>query len=81
MTILSLPAVARLAERRACELGGMVRLDELLRWLDGAGVRPERAQAGVQLATVIGRLEGAADDAGEPCLRAPRLARARQEAA
>lgn len=56
MTILSLTAVARLAERRVREEGAPVPVAELLAWLGRVDVDQERAAAAVRTAVAAGRL-------------------------
>jgi hypothetical protein len=56
MTILSLPAVARLTERHCREHGQPIMRHDLEKWLVSIDVTPERAEAGVSLAVICGRL-------------------------
>jgi len=71
-TILSLPAVARLAERhvRDNHAGGLP-VDELVGWLVRVRVAPDRARAGVRLAVTCGRLVAAVDGDGRQGVRVP----------
>jgi len=56
MTILSLPAVGRVAERRLRQHGQPMPQAELVKWLGTIDVAHERALAGIRLAVTIGRL-------------------------
>jgi hypothetical protein len=56
MSILSLPAVARLAERHCRQHRQPIPRAELLKSLEALGVERSRAEAGVRLATTCGRL-------------------------
>ena len=72
MTILSLVAVARLAERHVRQAGQPVPVEHVVHWLvDSVGVEEDRARAGVRLAVVVCRLEGTTDEDGRACLRLP----------
>ena len=72
MSVLSIVAVGRLAERRVREAGEPVRVEAVVRWLvDSVDVQDDRARAGVRLATYVGRLEGITDDRGRACVRIP----------
>jgi hypothetical protein len=52
MSVLSIVAVGRLAERRVREAGEPVRVEAVVRWLvDSVDVQDDRARAGVRLAT------------------------------
>lgn len=55
MTILSLPALARHAERHV-QTHGPVTVADLLALLTPRAADPERAEAGIRLAVVGGRL-------------------------
>jgi hypothetical protein len=69
-SILSLPAVSRLAERHVRERGPMT-LEALVAWLCSVDVEESRVEAGVRLATTVGRLEEARDADGGEVLRVP----------
>lgn len=56
MTILSLPAVGRVAERHLRQHGQPIPREQLVAWLDSIDVAPERAKAGLRLAITCGRL-------------------------
>ncbi|MBA2512783.1 MAG: hypothetical protein H0V26_00410 [Solirubrobacterales bacterium] len=72
MTILSVVAVGRLAERRVRQAGQAVPVEDVVRWLvDSVGVQDDRARAGVRLASIVCRLEATTDDEQRPCLRIP----------
>jgi hypothetical protein len=76
VTILSLTAIARLAERRCRQADQPVPLTDLLAWLTDLEVETGQAQAGVRLATIVGRLETVEDDERRPCLRIPNVTEA-----
>lgn len=61
MTILSLPAIARLVERHVRDHGPITATD-LLAWLKSIDVDQDRAAAGLRLAVIGGRLEPAPGD-------------------
>jgi hypothetical protein len=72
VSVLSIFAVGRLAERRCREAGEPVPVEAVVSWLvEAVGVQDDRARAGVRLAPFVGRLEGVADDEGQPCLQIP----------
>ena len=72
MTVLSIVAVARLAERRVRQAAKPLLVEDVVRWLrDSVGVEEDRARAGVRLAVVVCRLEGTTDEADGACLRLP----------
>jgi hypothetical protein len=56
MTILSLPAVSRVAERHCREQRQPIPRTELVKWLTSIDVAADRAEAGVNLAVICGRL-------------------------
>jgi hypothetical protein len=56
MTILSLPALARAAEHHV-EQHGPTSVDDLLAVLTRRAACPDRAEAGIRLAVIGGRLE------------------------
>lgn len=70
MTILSVTAVARLAERHVNTYGPTLEA-ELLHWLERHGVDPERAEQAVSLSPVRGRLVRRTGDDGESLIRRP----------
>lgn len=70
MTILSLPAVARVAERHVRQTGPQPP-KALLTWLTSIDISRERAEAGLRLATTCGRLELARHDNGPATYRLP----------
>ncbi len=55
-TILSLPAVGRLAERYCRQHGQPVPRADLLKQLVLVDIPPDRADAGIRLAVTVGRL-------------------------
>jgi hypothetical protein len=70
MTVLSLTALSRLAERHVREAGGgPVPIEQLVTLLDC--IDEARARAGIRLAVIAGRLECATDDEQQPCIRVP----------
>ena len=56
MTILSLPAIGRLAERHVRQHGQPIPRAALVKWLRSIDVPDDRADAGVRLAITVGRL-------------------------
>ncbi len=56
MSILSLPAIARLAERHVRQHGQPIPRGQLVKSLEMLDVERTRADAGVRLATTVGRL-------------------------
>jgi hypothetical protein len=70
VTILSLSATARIAERHVRQHGPTSR-DALITWLQSVDVARDRAEAGLRLAEISGRLELAPDDDGAPAYRLP----------
>ncbi len=56
MTILSLPAVGRLAERHLRQHGQPIPRAQLIKALEAIDVPDDRAAAGIRLAITIGRL-------------------------
>jgi hypothetical protein len=72
MTVLSVVAVGRLAERHVRQPGEPVPVEHVVRWLvDSLGVADDRAHAGARLAVTVGRLEAIEDSNGRPCLCLP----------
>jgi hypothetical protein len=72
MTVLSLVAIGRLAERHLRQADQPVPVEQVVRWLvDAFAVDLDRAQAGVRLAVTVGRLEAIGDNDGRPCLQLP----------
>jgi hypothetical protein len=72
MSVLSIVAVARLAERHVRQAGHLAPVEDVVRWLvESVGAQDDRARAGVQLACIVGRLEDTTDEAGRACLRLP----------
>jgi len=71
MTVLSLTATSRYATRLVRKAGEPVAATDLIRWLEALDIDAERAQAGVRLATIVGRLEATTDDEQRPCLAIP----------
>jgi len=69
-TILSVVAVGRLAERSVRQAGEPVVVEQVLDSLVSLGVAVDRAEAGIRLATTIGRLESIERD-GRTYLRIP----------
>jgi hypothetical protein len=70
VSILSLPATARLLERRIRETGPATH-DQLIAWLTSLDVARDRAEAGLRLAITCGRLELATDDDGHAVYQTP----------
>ncbi len=56
MSILSLPAIGRLAERHVRQHGQPIPRAALVKWLTSIDVPDDRADAGLRLACTIGRL-------------------------
>ncbi len=56
MSILSLPAIGRLAERYCRQHGQPIPRAELVKQLASVDVPPDRADAGIRLAVTVGRL-------------------------
>jgi len=72
MTVLSLTAVSRLAERRVRQASRPVPVEAVVAWLVNAiGVQDDRARAGIRLATIVGRLQIVTDDEQHRCLAVP----------
>jgi hypothetical protein len=69
--ILSIVACGRLAERLVRQAGQPVPVEEVAARLGSYGIDVDRARAGVQLAVIVGRLEGSADEDGNTCVRVP----------
>jgi hypothetical protein len=69
VTVLSLTALCRLAERHVGEAGDSVEIEQLVTLLNC--IDDERARAGIRLATFVGRLERTTDDEGRACVRLP----------
>lgn len=77
VTVLSVVAVCRLAERHVRHAGGEpVPVERVVAWLEAHDIDTERARAGCRLSVTVGRLEDAKDAEGRPCLRAPAKAAA-----
>ena len=71
-TVLSLPAVGRLAQRHVRQATQPVPVEDVVAWLVNAiGLQDDRARAGVRLAEIVGRLAAVTDDEQRPCLRIP----------
>ena len=75
MSVLSLTALSRLAERHVREVGEPVPVEQLVTLLDC--IDDARARAGIRLAVIAGRLESTTDDEQQPCIGIPN----REEAA
>jgi hypothetical protein len=69
-TLLSLPAIARVAERHVRQRGPATR-DQLLAWTATVDVASDRAEAGLRLAVTCGRLELAVDSERGAIYRVP----------
>jgi hypothetical protein len=67
MTLLSITAVSRLAERHVRTYGPQPRAD-VIRWLERHGIDEERAERGVEFALIRNRLKRATRDDGEALL-------------
>lgn len=71
MRVLSLTATRKLAERFIRHADEPVAVADALRWLEALDVERSRAEAGIRLGCIAGRLEQTTDDQGRPCLRIP----------
>jgi hypothetical protein len=69
VTVLSLTALSRLAERHVRQANNPMPISELIAALDC--IDEARARAGIRLAVIAGRLERATDDEQQPCIRVP----------
>ena len=72
MTVLSLPAIGRIAERRCRELNRPVPRGALITYLmDTRGIDADRARAALKLSVTVGHLTNSLNDEGQPCVSAP----------
>jgi hypothetical protein len=69
--VLSLTATGRLAERIVRKAGEPMPVDTLVTTLEAHDVETSRARAGIQLAVIVGRLEGTTDNEGRQCVTLP----------
>jgi hypothetical protein len=69
--ILSIVACGSPAELLVRQAGQPVPVEEVAARLGSYGIDVDRARAGVQLAVIVGRLEGSADEDGNTCVRVP----------
>ena len=70
MTVLSIVACGRLAERR-CDSSPGSSVERAVAQLGSYGIDVDRARAGVHLSVIVGRLEGSVDEDGNTCVRVP----------
>jgi hypothetical protein len=76
VTVVSVVAVCRLAERHVRGVGEPVPVEQIVARLESYGIDRERGRAGCRLAVVVGRLTETTDAAGHRCLRVPAKAAA-----